>query len=351
MKTSRAMAVSRIPAAAAAAGALLLAAACGSPTGRESHAVRDDGMPDPGPVLTVADTTVAAVLWASGSAEPLVTATLATKLMGTVEEVLVREGDRVSAGAPLVRIDARELAARRAQVEAGIREAEAVVEEARTHAGRMSALFEDEAATRAQLDAALTALARAEAGVRTARAGAAEVAAVSSYAILRAPFDGVVTERLVDPGAFATPGTPLVTVTDASRLRIVVTAPPEAVRSLARGDALEATIEGFPASAVVEGVVPTRAGSLYTVNAIVENPDGRHLPGSAAALGLAQGQRQALLVPASAIVRRGDLTGVRLLHDGRQEIRWVRLGATRGELVEVVSGLRPGERIALRAEA
>ncbi|NIP79748.1 MAG: efflux RND transporter periplasmic adaptor subunit, partial [Gemmatimonadetes bacterium] len=262
-----------------------------------------------------------------------------------------REGDRVTAGQPLVRIDASDLAAKRAQVEASIREAEAVVRDAETQAGRMRALYEEDAAPKAQLDAAETGLERARARLSTARAAAAEVDAVARYATVRAPFDGVVTSRFVDPGDFAAPGAPIMTVLDDRRLRIAATAAPDAVQGIGRGDTLSARIEGRPARAVVEGVVPSATGALYTVNAVVDNDGRRFLPGSAATLRLPQGERTAVVVPRSAVLRRGDLTGVRVKRDGGADLRWVRLGRDLGETVEVLSGLQPGDVVLLPDEA
>ncbi len=311
---------------------------------------RAEIVPD-APVYTVRDTVVDAAVDAAGVAEAFAEASLSTKLMGSVEAVLVREGDAVVAGQPLVRIDARDLRAKRAQVDASISEAEAMQREASRQAERMRALYADSAAPKAQLDAAETGLARADAALRGAQAGARELQAVEDYATIRAPFDGVVTGRFVDEGAFAAPGTPLVKVQDSRRLRLVVTASPDAVRRLRPGDVLQARIEDDTASAMVEGVVPAPGGNIYRVNALVRNADGRFLPGSAATLALRQGERSAILVPSAAIVREGDLTGVRLQTAAGAELRWVRLGREQGSSVEVVSGLRAGDRVLLPATA
>jgi len=287
-------------------------------------------------------------LHAAGVVEPFAEATLSTKLMGGVTEVLVQEGDVVRSGQTLLRIDARDLDAQRARVEAGLTEAQAVLGEAELHVKRMRALYEDDAAPRAQLDAAETGYARALAGVATARAGAAELAAVSSYSVIRAPFDGTVVRRMVDVGSFAAPGAPLLMVQNTRRLRVTASASPDAVRGLARGAAVTASIEGESVPATIEGVVPGTA-SLFTVNAIVENPAAL-LPGTGAAtLALPQSMRTSIVVPAGALVRQGDLTGVRLLRDDGVITRWVRVGAVLGDSVEVASGLSDGDRILVPA--
>jgi RND family efflux transporter MFP subunit len=300
-----------------------------------------------GSAYTVRDTTIVAAFDAAGVAGPIQQATLSTKLMGTVTEVLVKEGDRVAAGAPLLRIDARDLSAKSAQAAASVTEAEAMQRDALTQANRIRALYADSVATRAQLDAAETGLARTQAGLEAARAVASELSAVGSYSVVRAPFPGVVTKRFVDAGAFATPGAPLVAIQDASTLRITVNATPEVARRVRRGQKVAATIESATTSATVEGVVPSLAGNMYTINALVPNGNGALLAGSTATLALPSGSRVALVVPVAAITREGDLTGVTLRTAGGDERRWVRLGWSNGDVAEVTAGLHAGDRVVL----
>jgi RND family efflux transporter MFP subunit len=302
-----------------------------------------------GTAYTVKDTTVQTTFEVSGTATPLRQATLSTKLMGTVLEVSAKEGDRVAAGQTLVRIDARDLTARNSQVAASIAEAEAVRRDAATQAGRIRALYADSAATRAQLDAAETGLLRAEAGMRAARGASAELAAVSAYASVRAPFSGIVTKRFVDPGAFAAPGSPLMTVQDGDQLRIVASATPDVAGRLRRGQRIDALIENRPATAVVEGVVPSASGNLYTINALVSNAGGSFMPGSTATLLVALGSRSALVVPSNAVIHEGELTGITVRSPAGDEVRWVRLGRSSGSFVEVDSGLRAGDVVIVPA--
>lgn len=300
----------------------------------------------PADVYVVHDSTVAATLTATGIANPIAQATLSTKLTGNVTSVLVREGDRVAAGQVLLRIDARDIAAKHEQARAAIASAEAVQREATLHADRWRALYVDSAAPRAQVDAAEASLARANAALETARAGQNELVALGAYAAVRAPFAGIVTRRSADPGAFAAPGTPLITVVDDSRLRVTVSVRPADARIVRRGMLLDASVEGVAAKATVDGVFPSGQGAeLYTINAVLPNA-GASLPsGGAATLAIPLGTRTALLVPLHAIRREGGLTGVTLVQNGAISIRWVRLGPTSGELAEVVAGLRAGDSI------
>lgn len=325
------------------AGVVVATAACGAPDAEHAAASADQRAP--GQIATARDTIVEAMLDAAGVAEPVQQATLSTKLMGTVTAVLVREGDQVAVGQPLVRIDARDLEARQSQVSAGIAVAAAVHREAVSQVGRIRALYADSAATRAQLDAAETGLVRSEAAVKQATASASELAMVADYSVVRAPFSGMVTQRFVDPGAFATPGAPLVTVQDSRRLRVSVTAAPEAVRRLRRGASIIATIGNVRVTATVEGVVPAPGGSVYTVNAIVDNHSALLLSGSAATLSLPQGSRHAVMIPSTAVRREGDLTGVLVRGTAGDELRWVRLGTQTGNGVEVLGGLEVGDQV------
>lgn len=294
----------------------------------------------------VGDSSVAAMLSATGIANPLAQATLSTKLMGSVTAVLVNEGERVAAGQVLVRIDARDIDAKREQARAAIASAEAVQREATLHTNRFRALYADSAAPRAQLDAAEAALERANAALETAQAGQSEVAALGDYAVVRAPFSGIVTRRFVDPGAFAAPGSPLIAVQDDSRLRIAAAVRPSDAKNLRRGMVLDALIEGVAAKATIEGIFPSGQGAeLFTINALVPNASASLPSGGAAVLNLPQGTRNVILVPSHAVRREGSLTGVTVVQNGKESLRWVRLGPTVGNLTEVLAGLRAGDSV------
>jgi RND family efflux transporter MFP subunit len=296
-------------------------------------------------LYTAHDTTISAEFNAGGVAAPIRQATLSTRLMGAVTDVQVREGEHVAAGQILLRIDARDLTAKSSQAAAGVAEATALHNDAVVQANRIRALYADSAATRVQLDAAETGVARTRAGLEAAQAAATELGAVSSYSVIRAPFSGIVTKRFVDPGAFATPGAPLVTIQDVSTLRISATTTPSVAQGLQRGQILSAQVERSRVQAAIEGVVPAAAGNLYTINALVPNATGGLLAGSRASLALPTGARRVLVVPSSAVTRVGDLTGVTLRTEQGDDRRWVRLGVTLGDMVEVTTGLKNGERI------
>ncbi len=319
---------------------LLGTVACGgSPPAEAQEAVRI-----PGATAVVRDTVLPDLLPAAGLAEPILQANLSTRLTARVTEVLVHAGDRVSAGQLLVRLDASDLEAKRLQVEAGARAAGAGRNEARLYADRIRNLYADSAAPKVQLDAAEAGLERAEAGWQAAMAAGSELQSMRAYAEVRAPFAGVVTKRFVDPGAFAAPGAPLVTVEDHRAIRISATVAADLPRP-ARGSRVTGTVGGVTVDAEIEGVVSVSGSPVVTVNAIVANPDGALRTGAAATLGLPLGNRRVVVVPFAAVVRDGDLTGVRVRTAGGDELRWVRLGKRYNAVIEVLSGVVPGDTV------
>ena len=321
--------------------ALAALAACG-PEAPE-HPVRT--LQISGTPYVVSDTQLTDGFVASGIAEPVQQAMLASKLMARVTDLLVKEGDQVTTGQVLARLDAREITAKSEQVAAGLTAAEAMHREALAQAGRIRALYVDSAATRAQLDQVEAGLVRAESSVRQARAAAAELDAMHDYATLLAPFAGTITQRMVDAGALVAPGQPLLEIKDQSVLRITVTAAPDAVRQLRRGQRLSGALGGRPVESVIEGIVPAPAGHLVSVNATLRNPDREFYAGTSATLLLPQGIRPGRMVPRAAVIEQGDLTGVYLRKEGMVDLRWIRLGTVHGDQVEVLSGLAPGDTV------
>jgi RND family efflux transporter MFP subunit len=300
-----------------------------------------------GRVVAVNDTVIAATIDATGMTAPIESATLSTKLMGSVEQVLVIEGERVTRDQLLVRLDLRDLTARRSQAEAMLADAEAQRDLAEMAAIRVRALHADSAAPQATLDAAESALVRAALGVRAAMAGLAELAAATSYGEVRAPFDGVVMRRFVDPGAFVGPGAPLLLVDRAGALRVTATVPAAVAALLKPGDTVIVAINGEAHLARMEGTARSGAGT-WLVNAVLPNADGTIMSGSAATISLPAGNREALLVPTAALTIQGDLTTLLRRTAQGDLLTVVRTGQRVGDFTAVHSGLTVGDSVVIR---
>lgn len=328
------------------AGVALLAIGCGEDATDQPPMV---AVPL-GHAVAVIDTVLAATTDATGMTAPLESAILSTKLMASVAEVLVIEGARVARNQLLVRLDLRDLVAKKHQAEAMLADAEAERDLAEMAAVRLRALYADSAAPKATLDAAESGVVRAKAGVRAAQAALAELAATTSYGVIKAPFDGVVMRRFVDPGAFVGPGAPLMTVDRVGARRVTATVPAAAAEVVTPGDTVSVMINGEEHEARVEGTIRSGAGT-WAVNAILPNADGMIASGSAATIRLPAGERSALLVPTAALTRQGDLTTLlrRTAHGDLLTV--VRTGQSVGQFTEVLGGLSAGDSVVILAVA
>lgn len=275
-------------------------------------------------------------------------ATLAAQVQGRISEVRVDAGARVKAGAVLMRIDAREAAE-------SLRGAQAVLANAKAHLERTRSLQAQKFLSQAALD-------KAEADYKAAAAASGQAGALHGFATISAPFAGVVAQRHAELGEMAAPGKPLLTLFEPQGLRVLASIPQyklAEIRQLQGGaSSLRARVE-FPASGKwLDGVsvelLPTVDANVHVLRARVYLPTDAALsssaiPGMFARAHFIIGKAKKLLVPAAAVVRRGELTGVYVLNGlNPPQLRQVRLGepVVGGDL-EVLAGLAAGETVAL----
>lgn len=289
------------------------------------------------PAIRVSPTEATGRYRAAGTVRAARRAEVATRLMGRVESVLVRAGDRVHRGQLLLRVEPASLTATGQQAAAGLDQAAATLR-------RTERLYADSAAPLVQLEAARTAHAQAQAQARAIQADLA-------YAELRAPFAGVVAARMVDPGDQTAPGQPLLVIEDRTARQIVTSVPAEVGEQLRAGQtaAVEIGAGGRRVTARIEAVVPGADPQSPTLEVRLSGPADL-APGLAAVAELPAGSRSGLEVPAGALTRRGQLEGVYLFApDTTLRLRWIRTGRERDSTVEVLSGLLPGDIVALDA--
>ncbi|HET9011077.1 MAG TPA: efflux RND transporter periplasmic adaptor subunit [Gemmatimonadaceae bacterium] len=318
---------------------------------------------------------------AGGIVRASVTTLVASRVMAPVTAVHVRPGDRVRRGATLVTLDAREIDANRTRAaatstsaaesvraaEADLRSTESAVVLARATHDRIQGLFAKRSATAQEVDQTVAALSAAEAQAEAARArlsaatatrdaaraGADSARINATYSVLVAPFDGIVTERRVDPGALATPGAPLVTVEDASTFRLEV--PIDEARSgfVAPGQQVEVRVDEPSAPAAAEWLrgriaeIARLDPASHTFVVKIDLPSGActrsGLFGRARFSGPA---RRALVVPRSAVIPRAQLSFVYLVDaDSRARLRAISAGAEDGDRREVLAGVHEKDAV------
>ncbi|HEU5170629.1 MAG TPA: efflux RND transporter periplasmic adaptor subunit [Gemmatimonadales bacterium] len=303
----------------------------------------------PPATLAIRADTLTTLVPVAGSVVARRRAELATRLTARVGRVPVEAGTAVRAGQLLVELGTEDVAAARARAAAGRSAAQAARDEAARQADRMDTLLAHDAVAQVQRDGAHLALAQAEAQLATADAALRDAATAESYAALTAPFEGVVASRSVDPGDLAVPGAPLVVVEDRGPRDGLFAVPADLAARLQPRDTLQvADLDGRSVAAPIRVVARSADPATRTVEVrVIVPPDW---PTGVALTGLVPaGVHTGVAVPASAVVRRGQLTGVRVLSGDQVVMRWVRLGrpvaGPKGTArVEVLSGLEPGDR-------
>lgn len=324
-------------------------------------------------VAPIAMAAIADVFEAGGVVQARTTATVMARILAPIREVNAVSGDHVRAGQVLIVLDARDLAAqaRRARAaglsadqdvivaESERQAAEAGLALARATHARVASLHAKRSATQQELDDVTGALRAAEArlagsaaraqaalsGVEAARAASEAAETVETFSRIAAPFDGVVTEKMVEPGNMAAPGTPLMRVEDTRGFRLDVKVDESRVGQIAPGAivpiALDAGSGGAPR--VVSGKV-TEVGRAVDADAraflvrISLPADGGLRSGMFGRARFSTQPRRALTVPADALVRRGQVTSVFVVEKDVARVRLVNVSGT-----EVLAGLADGD--------
>ncbi len=322
---------------------LLLLAACGA----------DPETAAPAPAtslatLRVADPSVGGERRWDGVVEAVQRAELTAQTQGRVAAVLVDVDDRVAAGQELLRLDAVEQTANLRAAQAQLRAASAAVQEADANFRRFQALGDKQYVSRAQLDQVRAARDSATAARDAAAEQARQSAQVAGYAVVRAPYAGVVAARNVEPGESVTTGQSLLTVLAPGELRVEVRVPEadgDAIRRVGKAVVLTDDGQRIAASRVI--VAPAADPDTHSslVRLLLGDPALR--PGMAVTAVFPVAGNAQLWLPASALVQRGEVNGFYVLVDGQPQLRQVRIGERRGDRVDVVSGVVPGEQLVL----
>lgn len=355
--------------------ALVAAAAAGCSQGEAPEAPA-------GPAVAVsvalaAEQDIATPLEAGGVVRARRVAVIVSRIMADVRAVPVKAGDRVRAGQPLVLLDGRELQAQRtratashaavtqatALAEADRQAAEAALALARLTHQRVSDLKAKNSATQGELDEAVAGLraaearfrvaeariAEAKASIESAAAGASAADVAASYATLTAPFDGVVTDKSVDPGNMASPGLPLVTVEDDRHFRLEVRLDESRAAFVHVGDEARVRLDSGATDltgrvAEVERMLDPGSHDFLVK---IDLPPGTSLRSGMYGRATFRGpSHKGLSVPGTAVVRRGQLTSVFVVgSDNRARLRLVNASEALDGRAEIRAGLEAGERV------
>ncbi len=299
---------------------------------------------------------------ASGKIEAENSANLSTRMMGYVTRVNVKVGQRVSQGQLLLTLNSSDLLAKKAQVDAGILQATAGYNNAKKDYDRFVNLFKQESASQKELDDMTARYEMAKAGLEGAKQMRNEVLAQFAYANITAPFSGVVTNTFVKEGDMANPGMPLLSVEGASRLQVTAMVSESDIAAIKKGMSVQVLVKSLDKQ--LKGKVSEisfsakNTGGQYLIKIDLDKTDAGVLSGMFVNVQFpvehtaqASVQSDKILVPATALVKQGQLTGIYTI--GAQNVailRWLRMGKSFGQQVEVLSGLSANEQYIVSAE-
>jgi RND family efflux transporter MFP subunit len=279
--------------------------------------------------------------------------TVSAQVAGRIVEVNYDVGDYVKKGQVIVRIDQAEARQIVAGSEAQVAQARAAYENARVALERSRQLAAQKFISQAALDKTEAEFRVAEAQLKAAMAGAGQAATTKAYTVVVAPYSGVVAARHVELGEMASPGKPLMTGFDPADMRVIATVPQYKVaevraspRAMVEVPSLNKWIEVTRIT-----VLPAADPRTHATMVRLDLPETTRevYPGMFARVYFTVGRARKLVVPAAAILKRSEVTGVYVVNEkGGVGFRQVRLGEPAGQGdIEALAGLAAGERVAL----
>ena len=321
------------------ATSLLVLAACGS--GEEGPQPKAETTPAtraiPVLVATVQPTPMTDVLTLPGQTEALHDVLVAAERAGRVEWVGPSEGDFVTAGQVLAKIDL-------AQAEADLSKARSAFELARKQTERRSALLQQKVVSKEELD-------KAETELSSARSDLTQAQVAFDQGRVLSPINGRINDLLVDPGEYVNTGSPVAELVDVSKIRINLNAPELDVRYLSVGQEVDVRVDAYP-DETWKGVVDfvafkaDESTKTFRTRVVVDNPEGRIRPGMLARVQLKRQQLDnAVAAPLFAIVDKGGERIIFVEEDGVARARTIEIGVIDGEKAQILKGLSLGEKL------
>ncbi|MEP5255000.1 MAG: efflux RND transporter periplasmic adaptor subunit [Winogradskyella arenosi] len=334
---------------------VLLLASCGS---EDKKAVEDNS-----PAIVVKTSEVetnsnSPFLAVSGKIQAANSADLSTRMMGYVNKVHVNVGDKVRKGQLLVSINNADLQAKRAQVNAGISEATAAFNNAEKDYNRFKNLFAENSASQKEMDDMTANFNMAKARLESAKQMKNEINAQFTYSNITAPFSGTITSKNVEAGNMANPGAPLISMETPGHFEVMAMVPESEISEIKKGTTVDVLVKSI--NQTIKGTVAEvstsakNTGGQYLVKIDLDKTEANILSGMFTTVQFPverKAETSMVLIPTDAIVTNGQLSGVYTVSQSQTALlRWLRLGRTFGDQVEVLSGLNADEAYIVSAE-
>lgn len=300
----------------------------------------------------------------SGQVEAVQSANISTRVMGYITRVLVNTGDHVKQGQLLFTVNSTDILAKRAQTDAMIAQANAALFNAQKDYDRFSVLYKQQSATAKELDNVSLQYKAAKASVDAARQMRNEVNAQLSYTNVTAPFSGIITQKMLDAGSMATPGTPVLILEQSGSLQVSASVGESQIAAIKQGDVALLTIKSV--NKVISGKISQisessqASGGQYIIKISIPDNDKKDVYAGMyvnvnipvkAGVKMDTTATTGVMVPIESIINNNQLTGLYTISsNNRAMLRWVRLGKKMGNQVEVLSGLAKNETFIMQAD-
>jgi RND family efflux transporter MFP subunit len=294
----------------------------------------------------------------SGKIEAANQIQLSTRSSGFIDHIYVNVGDKVKKGKLLLSINNSDLQAKRAQINATIGQAQAAFNSAERDYNRFKQLFSDQSASQKEMDDMTVNFEMAKAGLEAANQMKNEINSQFKYVEIRAPFDGVITNKFMEAGDLANPGMPLIALESPGDFEVSLWVPESQISQIKTGTKVDVLVKSM--NQTIKGTVTEvstsayNTGGQYQVKIALDKTDYQILSGMYTTVKFPSEKKSTtntVLIPTSVIIKNGQLSGIYTVSQSQTALlRWLRLGKTYGDKVEVLSGLNSEEQYIVSAE-
>lgn len=294
----------------------------------------------------------------SGKIKAVNSADLSTRIMGFVNKVHVNVGDKVSKGQLLISINNTDLQAKKGQIDAGIIQAKTAFKNAEKNYNRFKNLLASNSVTQKEMDDVTANYEMAKAGLEVANQQKNEINAQFEYSNITAPFSGVITSKNIENGDMANPGITLISLENPGDFEVIAMVPESEIVQINKETEVAVLVKSINKNLkgkVVEiSSSAKNTGGQYLVKINLEKTDVTILSGMFTTVQFPVSKiskSETILIPTEAIVKNGQLSGIYTVSETNTAmLRWLRLGRTYGNQVEVLSGLNTDESYILSAD-
>lgn len=281
---------------------------------------------------------------------------LSTRVMGTILEMNVEEGQMVKKGQVIARIASSDLSATKAKINAGITEAEVALANIKKDFDRITNLYSTGSATKKELDDITAAFEMTKAKVAQAKQAGNEIDVQAGYATVICPFDGTIGKKMASAGGIANPGMPLVSIESNSGFKVVAQVSESEINKIKVETPTTVWIPAIEKAAVLQFVSASpnavSGGTQYEAFFHFKNPVEGLKAGMYAKVNAETNKADdAIWLPSNVLVQRGGLTGVFVISEGNEALlRWVKTGKVLNDKVHIVSGVNKGDKVVTNAQ-